>query len=160
MRRRRFWEIERRYGHLLRRVASRYTRTDADRDDLLQDIRLAIWNALPSYRSESNLRTYAVRIARNRAASAFRQRSAPPVPLGDPTIEADVELRLEQNARRGWLARALAQLSPAIADTLERRLAGDSYQEIADALGITTSNVGVRLHSGKSRLRALAIEEQ
>ncbi len=160
VRRRRFQEIEHRYGYLLRRVASGHTRTDADRDDLLQDIRLAVWNALPSYRGESSLRTYAVRIARNRAASAFRRRCSPPAPIGEPTIETDVELRLEANARRGWLARALAQLSPAIAETLERRLAGDSYQEIADALGITTSNVGVRLHSGKSRLRALAIEEQ
>ncbi len=160
LRRRRYREIERRYGRLLWRIADRHTRTPEDRDDLLQDIRLAIWNALPAYRGESSLRTYAVRIAHNRAATALRRARPTYVPVVElPASQPDLDQQLETATRRGWLTRALAQLSPGIADALERRLAGDSYLEIADALGITTSNVGVRLHAGKAKLQALAAED-
>lgn len=159
LRAKRYQEIERRYGGILKRIAARHTRSPADRDDLLQDIRLAIWNALPAYRGESSLRTYAVRIAHNRAATALRRpppsAQAPQAPAPQP----DMEQQLEAASRRGWLTRAIAQLSPGVADALERRLAGDSYQEIAEALGITTSNVGVRLHTAKAHLRALASKE-
>lgn len=162
LRRKRYREIERRHGRVLKRIAARHTKTPADRDDLLQDIRLAIWNALPAYRGESSLRTYAVRIARNRAVTALRRTPAPtnvPVPKVLAS-QPDPDQQLETTTRRGWLTRALAQLSPGIADALERRLAGDSYQEIAEALGITTSNVGVRLHTGKAKLQALLAEER
>ena len=160
LRRKRYREIERCHGRLLQRIADRHTRTPEDRDDLLQDIRLAIWNALPAYRGESSLRTYTVRIARNRAATALR-RTRPPTYMSVaevPASEPGLDQLLETATRRGWLTRTLAQLSPGIADALERRLAGDSYQEIADALGITTSNVGVRLHTGKTKLQALAAD--
>lgn len=160
LRRERYREIERCYGQLLQRIAARHTATPADRDDLLQDIRLAIWNALPAYRGESSLRSYAVRIAYNRAATALRRGSAATHVSEIPASQTDLDRQLETATRRGWLTRALAQLSPGIADAIERRLAGDSYQEIADALGITTSNVGVRLHAGKAKLRALATEER
>ncbi len=160
LRRKRYREIERRHGRLLQRIAARHTTTPADRDDLLQDIRLAIWNALPVYRGESSLRSYAVRIAHNRAATALRRATAPTCAPEIVASQPDLDQQLQTARRRGWLTRALAQLSPGIADALERRLAGDSYQEIADALGITTSNVGVRLHSGKAKLQALAAEER
>ncbi len=160
LRRRRYREIERRYGRLLQRIAERHTRSPEDRDDLLQDIRLAIWNALPAYRGESSLRTYAVRIAHNRAATTLRTSAQTYVPVAElPAAQPSLDQQLETATRRGWLSRTLTQLSPSIADALERRLAGDSYQEIADALGITTSNVGVRLHTGKVKLQALAAEE-
>ncbi len=160
LRKKRYQEIEHRHGRLLRRIAARHTQTAADRDDLLQDIRLAIWNALPAYRGESSLRTYAVRIAYNRAATALRRTTAP-TELPDTTaVHLHPDEQLEAATRRGWLTGALAQLSPGIANALERRLAGESYKEIADALGITTSNVGVRLHTGRAKLQALASEER
>ena len=72
---------------------------------------------------------------------------------------ADLEQQLDAATRHGWLRRAVAQLSPGIAEALQRRLAGESYQEIGDALGISTSNVGVRVHTAKTKLRALAADE-
>lgn len=159
LRRKRYHQIERRYARELRRIAARHSRSSADRDDLLQDIRLAIWNALPSYRGESTLRTYAIRIAHKRAASALRKSLTPRVVPDLSTALPQLDEQLESAARGGWLTRAIAQLSPGVAEALERRLSGESYKEIADALGITTSNVGVRLHTGKAKLRALAADD-
>jgi DNA-directed RNA polymerase specialized sigma24 family protein len=55
------------YGPALSRLAASYTNTLSDRDDLLQEIAVAVWQALPRFRGESSERTFVYRIAHNRA---------------------------------------------------------------------------------------------
>ena len=54
------------YGPALRRVAASYERAPKDREDLLQEIALALWLALPRFRGECTLRSFVFRIAHNR----------------------------------------------------------------------------------------------
>jgi len=49
------------------RLAGGYTNSSSDRDDLLQNIALSIWQALPGFRGECSERTFVFRIAHNRA---------------------------------------------------------------------------------------------
>jgi RNA polymerase sigma-70 factor (ECF subfamily) len=53
------------YGHSLSRVVAAYAGSAADREDLAQEVALALVRALPRYRGESSLRTYVLRIAHN-----------------------------------------------------------------------------------------------
>ena len=46
------------HGPALGRLASSYTRTTGEREDLLQEIALAIWTALPRFRGECSERTF------------------------------------------------------------------------------------------------------
>ena len=50
---------------VLGRTAAMYAPPGSDRDDLLQEIYLALLSALPRYRGESSLRTYVLRVAHN-----------------------------------------------------------------------------------------------
>jgi len=54
-------------GPSLARLAASYTNTTSDRDDLLQEIALAVWQALRTFRGECSERTFLFRIAHNRA---------------------------------------------------------------------------------------------
>ena len=54
-------------GPALARLAASYTHTASDRDDLVQEIALAVWRALPGFRGECSTRTFLFRIAQNRA---------------------------------------------------------------------------------------------
>jgi len=56
-------------------VVRRYVGDEMDRDDLRQEIAIAVWRALPRFLGESSERTYVLRIAQNRAIS-FRLRLA------------------------------------------------------------------------------------
>src|SRR5215510_12930513 len=56
-------------GGALSRLAASYTNNPSDRDDLFQDIALAIWKALPGFRGESSERTFIFRIAHGVADS-------------------------------------------------------------------------------------------
>ena len=72
---RRFTELLGANGPALGRLAASYTRSAGDRDDLFQEIALAIWRALPRFRGECSERTFIFRIAHNRAISHIAQRS-------------------------------------------------------------------------------------
>ena len=53
------------YSGAMRRLCAVYARSPQDREDLFQDIFLAIWKALPAFRSEASERTWLYRIAHN-----------------------------------------------------------------------------------------------
>src|SRR5262249_24717570 len=57
------------YGQALSRLAASYEPVLSQREDLLQEIALAIWRALPRFRGECSERTFIYRIAHNRGLS-------------------------------------------------------------------------------------------
>ena len=51
------------HGPLISRIAMSYEADPALREDLTQQIFLAVWQALPSYRADASLKTFIARIA-------------------------------------------------------------------------------------------------
>jgi RNA polymerase sigma factor (sigma-70 family) len=80
-------------GPALARLAGAYTNTSGDRDDLIQEIAIAIWQALPRFRGECSERTFVFRIAHNRAISHLAQRSP-------RALSEDFEVRDPARGRR------------------------------------------------------------
>src|ERR1035441_8452785 len=74
-------------GPALARLAASYTNTATDRDDLLQEIAMAVWQALRAFRGECSPRTFLFRIAHNRAiAYLVRSRARFPAAAGDADV--------------------------------------------------------------------------
>ena len=57
------------YGPLISRIAMSYEADPSLREDLTQQIFLAVWQALPSYRADASLKTFIARVAQNRSIS-------------------------------------------------------------------------------------------
>ncbi len=149
-------------GPALTRLAASYTNTLSDRDDLVQEIAMALWQALPRFRGECSERTFLFRIAHNRAiAHLARSRSHPvvgeEVEVQDPTPDPEAGLAREQGVER--LRRAIHQLPLVYKQVISLSLEGLGYGEIAEVLGITESNVGVRLTRARQLLRE-SLEKQ
>jgi RNA polymerase sigma-70 factor (ECF subfamily) len=53
------------YAAPIRRLCAAYAAGAADREDLFQDIFLAVWRALPGFRGDASARTWLYRIAHN-----------------------------------------------------------------------------------------------
>src|SRR5690349_5995673 len=85
------------YGPLISRIASSYEADPSLREDLTQQIFLAVWQALPSWRAESSLKTFIARVAQNRSISFVTKqvRQGPVAELPD-RIEADAPNPEEQ----------------------------------------------------------------
>ncbi|MFT6818475.1 MAG: RNA polymerase sigma factor (sigma-70 family), partial [Myxococcota bacterium] len=60
-----FEEIHRDFGPAVSRQVASYLPPGQNREDLVQDIWLAIWRALPRFRGDSSTKTYLFRIVHN-----------------------------------------------------------------------------------------------
>jgi len=147
----------REFGPGLSRLAASYVDGAADRDDLLQEIMVAVWRALPTFRGDASERTFIYRVAMNRARS-FRwrryRRAEVPVTetLADPQPAPDVATAVADERDR--LTRAVRALPALLRDVALPYLEGLSTMEIADLLGISENNVRVRLTRARQQLRA------
>jgi len=147
-------------GPALARLAASYTNTPSDRDDLLQEIALALWQALPAFRGESSARTFLFRIAHNRAIaylarSQARSRARFPAAdvddVHDPAPDPESGLAREQTAAR--LRQAIHRLPLVYRQAIVLALEDMGFAEIAAVLGISESNVGARLTRARQLLR-------
>jgi DNA-directed RNA polymerase specialized sigma24 family protein len=87
---RREWEehferLMREHGSAVVRLASAYERNTASRDDLVQEITLALWRALPGFRGECSERTLVLRVAQPCSDACRTQ--PPPRGSGPPRSE-------------------------------------------------------------------------
>jgi RNA polymerase sigma-70 factor (ECF subfamily) len=154
----RFRSLLEQHRPALARLAASYTRTASDRDDLLQEIAIALWRALPSFRGDCSERTFLFRIAHNRCLALLSRRSPAErvdpdgVDVEDPAPSAEAQLSREQQSER--LVQAIRALPLIYRQVITLALEGVSYKEIAQILGIGESNVGVRLNRARQMLKA------
>jgi len=140
------------------RLTAGYAFDRGEREDLLQEILLGLWKALPHFRNECTERTFLYRIAHNRglshswrrppAAADLREAEA----VGDP--RPDPEAGAWEAQRRERLFGAVRALPVLLRQAVTLSLEGLTHQEIAEVLGITENNVGVRLNRARNALRA------
>jgi len=142
-------------GAALARLAASYTNTASDRDDLLQEIAIALWQALRRFRGECSERTFLFRIAHNRAvAHLARSRShaaAEEIEIADPAPDPETGLAREQRVER--MRSGIRSLPIAYRQVILLFLEGMAYTEISEVLGISENNVGARLSRARQMLR-------
>lgn len=137
-------------GHdrAIRRIASAYGGATGESEDLRQEILLRIWQALPSYRADAAVGTWAYRVALNtaltwkrstRGEQPARRHGAEPMTTG---LARDTEDIFNE---------FLATLGSVDRSVLVFYAEGLTAPEIGDVLGLTANAVAVRLHRLKQR---------
>ncbi len=154
----RYERIVRELGPALRRLAASYERDLSLRDDLFQDICLALWQALPRFRGDSSERTFVFRVAHNRGIThRFRRRRPPSADLGEvaevPAPGRTPHEEADAGERRRRLADALRSLPLGYNQVLTLALEGLPAREIGEVLGLTENNVAVRMTRARKALR-------
>jgi RNA polymerase sigma factor (sigma-70 family) len=154
----------REHGPALWRVIASYAPQGPEQDEFAQEVLVAVWQALPRFRSESSLKTFLLRIAHNRCLSLAWQRSRREqhssdalVQLPDPRPPADEQVAAQQRGQR--LLVLVRMLPLGQRQVLTLALEGLSHAEIASVVGITVENVAVRLGRAREALRRLAEKE-
>ncbi len=146
------------FGASLGRLASSYESRPHAREDLLQDIRLAIWTALPRFRGDASLRTFIFRIAHNRALTHVWQRkkagqSEEPDDVVD--VRENPEASAIQTTNRVRLVEAIRGLPIPFRQVITLALEDLSHGEIATVLGISENNVAVRMNRARNLLKEI-----
>jgi RNA polymerase sigma-70 factor, ECF subfamily len=145
-----FAEAMQQHMGIFLKTAYAFAAGPADRDDLVQEMLLAAWQALPSFDGSSKLSTFLYRVANNRASNWNRSQRRYGHKLA--ALEHCPQLTLETddpgagNARLDWLYALIRELPPADRTVLMLHLDRLSHREIGEVTGLTENNVGVRLH--------------
>ena len=159
-RERAFWEIVESYSERLYWHVRRFLCSHEDTDDLLQEIFVKIWTALPSFRAESQLYTWIYRIATNetlnflnkqkvRAALRFESLSDKLVDRidEDPWFNGD---QLQRN-----LMKAVQKLPEKQRLVFIMRWFEDlSYEDISEILGTSVGALKASYHFAAEKIKA------
>src|SRR5438045_4250488 len=150
------------HGSAVMKVARAYTLTSEECQDLAQEILLHAWRSLPKFEGRASPATWFYRVALHTAMNWHRKdrpRRARQQPLlevqtvvtegGDSAEHAQQRETVEQ------LYQAINQLPKADAALVLLYLDELSYQHMAEVLGISERNVGVKLNRAKKALSAL-----
>ncbi len=135
------------------KIVRAYAFTPHDQDDLFQDISLQLWQSIPDFRGEAKPSTWIYRVALYAASTWVRkEKKRPPTrPLAE--MEQTLTMTAQpRDERLDWLYEQIALLNLIDRSVCLLMLDGFSYKEMADLLGISESNVGVKIHRIKQHL--------
>ena len=151
----RFQNLVEDHKKILYKVCRSYCRNPGDRDDLAQEIIVQLWRSFRSFDQRVRFSTWMYRIALNVAISFYRRESVRArhvVPGSEHLLEA-----VDQTANRSEEMQVLYEWIEGL-DPLHKALVilyldGNNYQEIADVLGISQTNVATKINRLKETLR-------
>lgn len=131
----------------------------ADRHDLMQELLLAVWRAVPAYRGGAQPSTFIYRVAHNtaltwkRSQRNYRKRvdRFEAFAVAEPAFSETSSREAETLAQ---LYRRIRELLPVDRSLILLHLDGVDYAEIAAIHGLSENNVGVRLNRVKQKLSA------
>ena len=151
-----FLSLMEQHKQIIYKVCFMYASDDETVNDLFQEVTLNLWKSFSRFRGDSKVTTWVYRIAVNTCISWLRVsgKRIKTVPLTFSMTELLSDEQEKENLRElyalinrlGKLERALILL------WLEER----SYEEIAEILDISVSNVGVRINRIKAKLVSMS----
>lgn len=143
---------------LIYKVCSVYAFEPEDRRDLFQEIVLQAWRGYARFKEDAKVSTWLYRVALNTAISHKRKQhttisTRPQDELLYQIADNALEYRNEEYKMLHRLISELPTLEKAI---MLLYLEDKSYQEMAEILGLTPGNVGVKINRIKDKLRKQA----
>lgn len=143
---------------LIRKVAAIYYRNKADQEDAFQEILVSLWQAYPTFRGESKFSTWLYRVALNTVISGFRKASNK-VHKNQSDIHITDELlgpsKEDLSEEIDCLYQAIEHLSDIEKAIIMLYMEEKTYDDIADIMGMTRTNVGVKINRIKKKLKKI-----
>lgn len=140
---------------IIHKICRIYRDCPEDREDLFQEVIFQLWRSYPSFSGSSKSSTWLYRVALNTAMASFRKNKPNVISSDDlPDVQFE-DIDHEDNEKQEALLRGVRKLSEPDRALIALYLDELSYQQIASILGISESNVGVKLNRIKTRLHKL-----
>lgn len=157
-----FIQMVRAHEGIIFKISTVYTRSVEDQKDLYQEIVYQLWKAFGMYKAAAKVSTWIYRISLNTAITRLRkaQRKADLTPIDqailqytestDPVFEEQLKL----------LYRAIENLNTLDKGIVLLYLEDHNYEEIAQIIGLSVSNVGTRLSRIRQKMRTMINKQE
>jgi RNA polymerase sigma-70 factor (ECF subfamily) len=151
-----FQEIIEQHKGILFKVARTYCPDEEDRQDLIQEMMIQIWQSVHKYNDQYKISTWLYRISLNVAISFYRKNSTRTkkfTDLNEQMMETPVEDKSENERQLNLLEQFISELKEIDKALMILYLEDKSHTEIAEILGISVSNVGTKIGRIKDKLK-------
>jgi RNA polymerase sigma factor (sigma-70 family) len=152
----RFQKIIEENRGLLYKVINMYCKDTNDKKDLEQEILIQLWKSLEKYNKNYKISTWIYKIAMNVSISFFRKNRNTPTHLSTDSIFIEKEY-VEQNEgirdKKRLLNIFINQLNEFDKAIILLYLENYNYKEISHIIGISESNVVIKINIIKNKLK-------
>jgi RNA polymerase sigma factor (sigma-70 family) len=148
-----FVELLNKHQNIIHKICNVYMDNAADKEDLFQEITLQAWKSIKNFRGVSQFSTWLYRVALNTAITFYRkERKQVNVTFTEHFPETKDEYDpIEDQVQAMY--KAIAGLSKIEKALVMLYLEDYSYKGMAEVLGITVTNVGVKMNRLKTKLK-------
>lgn len=151
-----FQDIIEEHKGIFLKIARTYCFDELDRQDLIQEMMIQVWRALPKYNQSVKISTWLYRIALNIAISFYRKGSiqkSKNVPLNKQVFQIQEEQTPQKEQQISLLEQFISELKELDKALILLYLEDKTHTEIADILGISVTNVATKVGRIKEKLK-------
>lgn len=149
-----FIELINQHKGILHKICNIYFNLDPNKEDYYQEMLIRLWKSYPSFKNQSEFSTWLYKVALNTAIDIIRKQNILPkhtelsteeynIPENEYTVDSD---------KKEILYQAINHLSDVEKAIILLYLEDYNYKEIAEIIGISESNTGVKICRIKNQL--------
>lgn len=151
-----FTRMVKEYRKTIYTVCYFFSKDTEEVNDLYQEILINLWKGFPNYRGESSLKTWIWRVSLNTCSNQERKKKSR---IRTVPLSIDIDLYNDEDAGSRQIQMLYDRINRL--DVFDRAiillwLENMTYQDIADVVGISLSNVTTRLFRIKEQLKTMS----
>jgi len=133
---------------IVHKICSLYFNNRAEKEDYKQELIIQLWKAFPSFNKQSKFSTWMYRVCLNAAIDIIRKEKFQPkfIQYDNCNFSIISESNNEISEKQEKLYQAINKLSDIDKAIITLYLEDFSYKEIAEIIGISESNTGVKIN--------------
>lgn len=149
-----FLKILSAYQRIIHKVNQIYFKSKADKEDNFQEVVYQLWRSFQLLENKEKPASWIYAVAINTSILKIRKDSRLEFRDPVPDIEiVDPYEQQEQNENYQRLLNALYKLNEIDKSIMLLYMEDYSYEDIAEIVGMTSSNIGVKIHRLKSQIQ-------
>ena len=146
---------------IIYKIASVYTNNTDDKNDLVQEIIYQLWKSYDTFNLKSSLSTWMYRVALNVAIYQLNtsKKRVLTVPIEEQILNYKEIENNESEEKWQLFRRQISNLNLLDKAIITLYLDNNSYDKIAEIIGISSSNVGTKLSRIKEKLKTQILKQ-
>jgi RNA polymerase sigma-70 factor, ECF subfamily len=149
-----FTELLHQNQGIVHKICNLYFNNRLEKEDYQQELIIQLWKAFPGFKHQSKFSTWMYRVCLNASIDIIRKEKSQPkfVKIDSHDINKIPEIKDEPDTNQEKLYRAIHRLSEIDKAIITLYLDEFSYTEIAEIVGISESNTGVKINRIKTEI--------
>lgn len=140
---------------LIRHICRAYARNEEELKDFIQEVTVQLWRSHHRFEGKSQVSTWVYRVALNVCLSLARKNKRQVQTFSIDKVDISEDVSTEEKEQIEMLYGAIRKLKEGDRAIILLYLENKSYKEIAEILGISVTNVGVKVNRLKNQLKKM-----